>query len=185
MNKQRKEYDCPICGVKFVKMRIGQKTCFNGKCALAFARQEKKKKEEKAERRLLREKRRELRPRAEYLKDAQRAVNAYVRERDKNKPCVSCGTTEAKWDAGHYRTTAAAPQLRFDPRQIHKQCSVCNQHKSGNIVSYRAELIRRIGVEAVEEIENSNEIKRWSIEELKAVREQFKFQLTQLKKGTI
>ncbi|WP_372584593.1 recombination protein NinG [Cronobacter sakazakii] len=70
---------------------------------------------------------------------------------------MSCGTfTSAQWDAGHYRTTAAAPQLRFDERNIHKQCVVCNQHKSGNLVPYRAELIRRIGLSAVEAVESNH-----------------------------
>ena len=39
-------------------------------------------------------------------------VNAFIRERDRDLPCISCGTlTSAQWDAGHYRTTAAAPQV--------------------------------------------------------------------------
>ena len=68
--------------------------------------------------------------------------------------------------AGHYRTTAAAPQLRFDERNIHKQCVVCNQHKSGNLVPYRVELINRIGQEAVDEIESNHNRHRWTIGEI-------------------
>ncbi|MCM4530272.1 recombination protein NinG, partial [Escherichia coli] len=85
--------------------------------------------------------------------------------------CISCGTlTSAQWDAGHYRTTAAAPQLRFDERNIHKQCVVCNQHKSGNLVPYRVELIIRIGQKAVDEIESNHNRHRWTIEECKAIK---------------
>lgn len=123
-----------------------------------------------------------VQPRSYFIKQAQQAVNAYIRERDKHLPCVSCGTlSAAQWDAGHYRTTAAAPQLRFDPRQIWKQCSVCNQHKSGNLVPYRAELIRRIGLAEVESIEGNHDRHRWTIEECKAVKAEYQQKLKDLR----
>ncbi|EHQ8953007.1 recombination protein NinG, partial [Escherichia coli] len=104
------------------------------------------------------------------------------RERDRDLPCISCGTlTSAQWDAGHYRTTAAAPQLRFDERNIHKQCVVCNQHKSGNLVPYRVELINRIGQEAVDEIESNHNRHRWTIEECKAIKAEYQQKLKDLR----
>ncbi|HCL6777363.1 TPA: recombination protein NinG [Escherichia coli] len=97
-------------------------------------------------------------------------------------PCISCGTlTSAQWDAGHYRTTAAAPQLRFNERNIHKQCVVCNQHKSGNLVPYRVELISRIGQEAVDEIESNHNRHRWTIEECKAIKAEYQQKLKDLR----
>ncbi len=84
-------------------------------------------------------------------------------------------------DAGHYRTTAAAPQLRFDERNIHKQCVVCNQHKSGNLVPYRVELISRIGQEAVDEIESNHNRHRWTIEECKAIKAEYQQKLKDLR----
>ncbi|PZY34561.1 protein NinG [Escherichia coli] len=89
--------------------------------------------------------------------------------------------TSAQWDAGHYRTTAAAPQLRFDERNIHKQCVVCNQHKSGNLVPYRVELINRIGQEAVDEIESNHSRHRWTIEECKAIKAEYQQKLKDLR----
>ena len=40
-----------------------------------------------------------------WIKQAQQAVNAFIRETpDRDLPCISCGTlTSAQWDAGHYR----------------------------------------------------------------------------------
>lgn len=186
---------CKMCGEKFEPLRPFQLTC-SVACAIEKARADRLKQQEKDQqtavrRRLQAEKeqraqlkirRLAVKPRSYWLRQAQQAVNAYVRERDRHLPCVSCGTTvAAQWDAGHYRTVAAAPQLRFDPRQIHKQCSVCNQHKSGNVVAYRAELIRRIGVAVVEEIESDHCRKRWTIEELKGIRERYVLLLKQLR----
>ncbi|EKJ0496192.1 DUF550 domain-containing protein [Escherichia coli] len=118
----------------------------------------------------------------DWIKQAQQAVNAFVRERDRDLPCISCGTlTSAQWDAGHYRTTAAAPQLRFDERNIHKQCVVCNQHKSGNLVPYRVELISRIGQEAVDEIESNHNRHRWTVEECRAIKAKYQQKLKDLR----
>ncbi|WP_425445216.1 recombination protein NinG [Yersinia ruckeri] len=137
---------------------------------------------QKEDRKQLKVRRINAQPKTYWIKQAQQAVNAFVRARDSSLPCVSCGThSAAQWDAGHYRTTAAAPQFRFDPRQIHKQCSVCNQHKSGNIVPYRVELIKRIGIERVEAIENNHERRSYSIEELKSIRDYYRLELKKLK----
>lgn len=145
--------------------------------------QERQRKETtQQERRNLKIRKLAVQPRSYFIKQAQQAVNAYIRERDKNLPCVSCGTLiAAQWDAGHYRTTAAAPQLRFDPRQIWKQCSVCNQHKSGNLVPYRAELILRIGIAEVESIEGNHERHRWTIEECKSIKAEYQQKLKELR----
>lgn len=145
--------------------------------------QERQRKETtQQERRSLKVRKLAVQPRSYFIKQAQQAVNAYIRERDKHLPCVSCGTlSAAQWDAGHYRTTAAAPQLRFDPRQIWKQCSVCNQHKSGNLVPYRAELIRRIGLAEVESIEGNHDRHRWTIEECKAIKAEYVQKLKDLR----
>lgn len=145
--------------------------------------QERQRKETtQQERRSLKIRKLAVQPRSYFIKQAQQAVNAFIRERDKHLPCVSCGTlSAAQWDAGHYRTTAAAPQLRFDPRQIWKQCSVCNQHKSGNLVPYRAELIRRIGLAEVESIEGNHDRHRWTIEECKAIKAEYQQKLKDLR----
>ncbi|EPC5852811.1 recombination protein NinG, partial [Escherichia coli] len=129
--KQRKPKKCKVCGSSFVPFRSYQKVCC-GQCALELVRKEKAIASAKEQADKLKARRRDLQPRSYWIKQAQQAVNAYIRERDRHLPCVSCGTFDsAQWDAGHYRTTVAAPQLRFDERNIHKQCVVCNQYKSG------------------------------------------------------
>ncbi|MEQ1977637.1 recombination protein NinG, partial [Xenorhabdus sp. SGI240] len=78
--------------------------------------------------------------------------------------------------------TSAAPQLRFDENNIHRQCIVCNQHKSGNLVPYRVELIRRIGLTKVDAIESNHDRHRWTIEECKAIKAEFQEKLKTLRR---
>ena len=95
--------------------------------------------------------------------------------RDKDEPCISCGRHhQGQYHAGHFRTTAAAPQLRFHEDNVHKQCSVCNNHLSGNLLEYRKRLIQKIGAERVEQLENDSTIKRWTIEELQEIKKVYK-----------
>ena len=51
--------------------------------------------------------------------------------------------------------------------------SKCNRENSGNIVEYRAELIKRIGIGRVERLEQDNETKKFSIEYLKRIKKIF------------
>jgi hypothetical protein len=109
---------------------------------------------------------------SEWTKRTQREVNIYVRERDKFDGCISChmpATYEGRWHASHYRSTGAAPELRFNLLNIHKSCAQCNEMKSGNVVEYRIRLVQKIGPEAVEWLEGPHEPKRYRIDELKAI----------------
>lgn len=195
INKLPSHRNCKVCKTRFKPETVYQWWC-NEEHRIEYAvlvMKDKRSRDQASELKRRREKEREekkelkvrkinAKPKTYWIKQAQQAVNAFVRARDSNLPCVSCGTTSAaQWDAGHYRTTAAAPQFRFDPRQIHKQCSVCNQHKSGNIVPYRVELIKRIGIETVEAIENNHERRSYTVEELKGIRDYYRLELKQLK----
>lgn len=168
---------CVDCGTKLALERRSKEREKAEKAAEKKRRREEQKQKDKLKIRKL-----ALKPRSYWIKQAQQAVNAFIRERDRDLPCISCGTlTSAQWDAGHYRTTAAAPQLRFDERNIHKQCVVCNQHKSGNLVPYRVMLIERIGIAAVDEIESDHKRHRWTTEECKAIKAEYQQKLKDLR----
>ena len=114
----------------------------------------------------------------DYVKEAQVAVNKYIRARDRHKPCVSCGSMPndkigGAFDAGHYRSRGSAGHLRFNLLNIHKQCVKCNRFKSGNAVDYRLGLIKRIGLDSVEKIETNNKPKKFTIEYLKRLKKIF------------
>jgi len=91
----------------------------------------------------------EVRTRTKWYAMLQALVNQYVvHVRDKDEPCYTCGKTDrsVKYDAGHYLTRAAKPELRFELTNIHRQCSVeCNVHGSGMRVEYNEHIKLQYG----------------------------------------
>ena len=154
------------------------------------ARKEKLKKQEaKIERQLTKERKEKLKTRNDWIKECQVAFNAFIRERDKDKPCICCGKPLGEsqvgggFDCGHYRSTGSAPHLRFCEDNAHGQTKFCNRYRAGNAVDYRLGLIQRIGLERVEAIEADNEPKKWTIDELKEIKQKYKLKLKELKDG--
>ena len=124
-----------------------------------------------------RERKMEVKPLSYWMKRAQNVVNRYVRVRDANLPCISCGRPPewgGQWHASHFRSVGAASNLRFNLKNIHKSCSICNSHLSGNIMHYRPALIEKIGYSEVERLESDNSIKKYSVEYLKKIERVFK-----------
>ena len=137
-----------------------------------------KAKQEKTVRVDLRKRKQALKTNSELIREAQSAVNGYIRARDHGKPCISCGNLpEQKYggsmDAGHYRSRGAAPNLRFNLLNIHSQCVKCNRFNSGNVVDYRINLIKRIGLENVESLECNNVQVKFSREYLIRIKKIF------------
>jgi hypothetical protein len=184
--KEVKQKTCKSCGGKFRPSLSTQKAC-GVKCALELAKKPEnqavaRKAIAQRERQEIQVRKQKLKSRADYVKEAQAVFNQWVRLRDEAQPCISCGRHHhGKYDAGHYRTTAACPELRFDPLNVHKQCSPCNTQLSGNIVEYRLELIRRIGQERVDWIEGPHEAKRYTIDDLKAIKAEYRAKIKNLK----
>ena len=176
---------CKACRSEFVPAKPLQVAC-GIPCALELAKvaQAKKKAQEATKERAEHAKRKEaVKTKGEHTKEAQTAFNAFIRERDKNLPCVSCGRHhQGQYHAGHYRTTAAAPELRFEPLNVWKQCAPCNNHKSGNLIEYRIELVKRIGAEKVEWLEGPHDPKRYTIENLKAIKKHYRALVREMKK---
>lgn len=167
---------CKICRVEFKRLGIDHKVCDSVDCAVEFVRRTKEakaKKQAKFERRQNAVARAAIKPRSKLAAEAQTAINRWIRHRDDSLPCVSCqrpATWDGQWHAGHYRSTGARPDLRFDTYNIHKQCSPCNLHLSGNLIGYRAELIRRIGQAEVDRLEGPAAAGKLTRDQLVALR---------------
>lgn len=113
-------------------------------------------------------------PLSHWLALTERVVNAYVLVRDKEMPCISCGTRESVlFQAGHYLSKGAHPELRFVAANIHKQCHRCNVYLSGNQAKYRMGLVARIGDEGVQALEVPYSTAKYSRESLAAIRKLF------------
>lgn len=182
---------CKICRTKFTPAFENQRWCCPEHGAefalqeLEKSREKKRRAADKKQRAVWREKKAAVKPLSHWIGMTQRAVNDWRREMllVSGHGCISCETTTAiAWHAGHYRTTAAAPQLRFNPDNIWLQCSACNVHKSGNIEAYRANLVRLIGEERVLALENNNESHRYTREELDGIRAEARAKLRELKR---
>lgn len=182
----RKQKTCanPECATKFVPAKLGQKVC-GWACGLAIApaNQDRARKAlEQRERKQIRVQKEKLKPRAAFMRETQTAFNAWIRERDIGLPCVSCSRHHnGQWHAGHYRTVGGNPELRFEPLNVWRQCAPCNNHKSGDIVNYRIELVKRIGAEKVEWLEGPHEPKKYTIDDLKALTAHYRAMTRELK----
>ena len=123
-----------------------------------------------------------LKTRQDWLREAQAAFNTFIRTRDHDQPCISCGRFHTgSFDAGHYRSVGAAPAYRFNENNCHKQCVPCNQHKGGNIVEYRIRLVEKIGRFAVELLEQEPPPAKYSIEDAQAIKKLYMAKTKQLK----
>lgn len=177
------------CGTKFIPQRLGQRVC-SPACALATKDKHQapaRKAIADRNRREIKARKEKLKSRAEHLKECQAIFNQYIRLRDADKPCVSCGrpaTWDGQWHASHYRSVGSTPALRFNPLNVHRACSICNSHLSGNIMGYRPELVRRIGEEAVLELEGTHEPLKLTIEDIKALKAKFRAWVRELKRET-
>lgn len=144
-------------------------------------------KAEKAARADLRVRKESLKTAGDYIKEAQAAVNKYIRLRDHGEPCISCGSLPEQkaggtMDAGHYRSRGAASHLRFNVLNIHAQCVKCNRFNSGNAIDYRINLIKKIGVELVDKLEADNQPRKFTIEYLKRIKRIFNKRALRLQK---
>jgi len=114
----------------------------------------------------------------ELKKQAQLAVNKYIKLRDLNKPCISCLKMSPSKQAGHYVAQGSSGALRYNEDNIHGQCVPCNLYLHGNLIEYRMNLVKRIGEKRVEYLENhKHDIKKWTREELEEIKKTYKLKL--------
>lgn len=177
---------CKSCGLVFQPERQFQAAC-SIPCAINHSKEIQRKKEVKEHR----ERKRKLKTKSTLTREAQTAFNAYIRERDRFEACICCGLPLAiqfdvpslggGYDCGHYRSVGSAPHLRFDERNAHAQRKQCNRWGSGRAVDYRIGLIKRIGIEAVEALEADQSVKKYTTEDLIAIRKYYMAKTKELK----
>lgn len=184
--KAPKPKTCRTCKQPFIPKNSLQIVCSPG-CAIQHAVNEserKKKRQEKADRAAWNKRKADVKPLKHWEDLTQRVVNDYIRERDRELPCISCGAyTTVQWEAGHFRSRGKASHLRYHEDNIHAQCHHCNVHLSGNQQQYRINLIAKIGAERVEALENNNTPHRYTREELERIRARYRALLRELIKS--
>lgn len=89
---------------------------------------------------------------SQLLKKCQVVFNKFIRERDSELPCISCGTGRVA-QAGHFLSQGHHSSLRFNEFNTNGQCVRCNHFLSGNLINYRKGLVKKIGEDKVVELE--------------------------------
>ena len=177
------------CRASFVPSRMGQAVC-SPACAMIDApRHAPKARKALAdiERKDIQVRKEKLKSRGDHMREAQQAFNAYIRARDQaaGHLCISSGKP-LDWsgnavDAGHYRSVGSAPHLRFDERNCHAQSKQDNRFLSGNAVDYRIGLIARIGQEAIDALVSDQSVRKYTVEEIKAIKAEYRAKTRELK----
>jgi 5-methylcytosine-specific restriction endonuclease McrA len=174
---------CKVCKEPFTPFRSTlQRDCGKFECqhalALQYAEKEARKREKSErqakaqERKVDREKREAMLKIPKLIARAQANFNAFIRERDKDKGCFVCGrpfnasVPGRVMHAGHVRSRAAAGHLRFNEQNCHGECEGCNGPHGAKPHQIKAGAIARIGLEAYEALEASNEPHHWKRDEL-------------------
>lgn len=180
---------CPHCRKKLEQGQRIHQECISAYADAQEAKAKRKAEKQarmqaKVERAEIRRRKEAIKTLADYKREAQAALNRWiVHVRDKDRPCISCGRHhQGQYHAGHYLSRGAAPQHALNPLNINKQCAPCNTYLHGNQAAYRASLIELIGAAAVEALECDNAPRKWTREELIAIRDEYRAKANQLKK---
>ena len=103
------------------------------------------------------------------LKKAQIVFNRWIRERDMEIGCISCGGEVQQ--AGHYFSQGQHSSLRFDEFNVNGQCIRCNLFLSGNLIRYGEGINFRYGTDIYVNLlaKSRNPLKKWTREELNEI----------------
>lgn len=185
---------CPECRVMFAPARSSQAVCGEIDCAIAYGKSDKGraiagKALAEVGRREIKVRKEALKSRGDHMREAQQAFNEFIRTRDQaaGHLCISSGKP-LDWsgnavDAGHYRSVGSAPHLRFDERNCHAQSKQDNRFLSGNAVDYRIGLIARIGQEAVDALEADQSVRKYTVDDIKAIKAKYRAMTRELKRA--
>lgn len=172
---------CKNCKEPFTPIRSSlEKFCQKDECLRVFVSEAKEKEWKKRKAK----KKEELMTVQDYVKIAQQVFNKYIRLRDKDKGCISCGKPlKGKFDAGHFYNANNHWNLRFNELNVWGQCVECNQHKHGNLLMYHDRLFLLIGSDSMQYLNaEARKTRKYSIEELKEIIATYKQKIKEFEK---
>jgi hypothetical protein len=121
------------------------------------------------------------------LRDAAKWQEAYPEYNgDPVAPCVTCGkmypaTGKGCGQAGHF-IPGRKNVVLFDEEQVNFQCYNCNYRLNGNWPSYYEVMVKRHGLERVEEmLENRNTVLKYTVPQLEELLEHYTSEVNRLK----
>lgn len=121
---------------------------------------------------------------ASLRKKMVRVFNEFIRLRDKNLACISCGVSRVD-HAGHYWPTSICPQpsMRFHEQNVNGQCVKCNTFLEGNRIHYKIGLIKKYGKQIVDDLDIVRSLRQssWSGWEYKTMIKVYQDKIKELK----
>jgi hypothetical protein len=170
---------CKNCKEKFEPIRFNQKYCLKDECVRVFVQDIKTKSWKERKKTMANN----IKTNSDWMKEAQKVFNQYIRLRDKNQTCISCDSKlGSKYDAGHFYSMGGHKAVTFDEDNVHAQCVACNQFKSGNLINYREGLIKRIGEAKLNDLsQRANQTRKYTNDELQELIKTYK---QKIKDGT-
>jgi len=120
----------------------------------------------------------ELMSTVQKINKARPIFQKWIRNRDKDSPCISCRTSFSdEWAGGHYLKAELYTGVIFNELNVNKQCLKCNKYLGGNEAKYRIALVELYGEQKIEELEsiaNQTKTYRYTDDELKSIMKQYK-----------
>lgn len=104
------------------------------------------------------------------LAKAQKVFNAWIRKRDADRGCISCGGPVDH--AGHYYSQGHHSALRFNEINCNGQCLRCNNFLHGNLIHYRMGLLKKYGqreLDILDSVGTRAPLKKWGRVELEFI----------------
>jgi hypothetical protein len=163
--KKPKDKACKKCD-KVFSPRVPLQSVCSPTCAIELAKEKAEKKEAKDWKERKIEGLEKLKTLGEYEHDARVYFQQWIRLRDKDLPCISCGRIADRYDGGHWLKAELYSGLIFHEDNCNKQCSrPCNKDLHGNEANYRIGLVKKIGEARVKWLEeNKDRLRTYSYE---------------------
>lgn len=174
---------CVIC--KAINPNPLIKTC-SYDCASAYLKSDRgiaqkaktkirlEKKAESKKRREWKDRKTKLRGTGHQNELTQTVINQYVRLEAKanNRNCISCDkpidyVTKVRggtYDAGHYKTVKAHPELRFNLKNNNAEHKYCNHHDDQHLVGMRVNIVKRFGRERLDWLDGPHASNHYTID---------------------
>jgi hypothetical protein len=181
---------CKNCQTRFEpRFSTFEKYCWNPDCKTIEALgklQQHKKDQQKKSNIAKKEMKTNLMTKQDWEKILEALVNKFVRLRDADKPCISCGAPAGHYtmSAGHLYPAGSYKNIRFNLWNVNGQCWYnCNKNKHGNINAYRIGLSQRIGAENLAELDQlAQQERRYTIPEIQEMIQEFKGKIKEIEK---
>ena len=183
MGRKCKQCKTQIPTVKDCDTFIGKKGYCGVDCMSSHGLQKARDATAKKERKEHKAAKEGLKTRGDYAKEAQTDFNKFIRFRDSGLNCISCDKPPKKKNAGHYRSVGAAPELRYEELNCHLQCEHCNTHLSSNAIEYRINLVKKISQNNVDWLEGPHDAKKYTIEQLKEIKLEYRAKWKELERN--